>query len=194
MSIPGSAHRGEQTSSGGVGGGAGAGDGTSEILRVISRSPTAIQPVMDAMTESAGRLCGAYDAAIFRHEEDSLELVAHHGPLAGPIGLMVPLVRGTVAGRSVLERRTIQVSGLQAEVEEFPEGSVFAKELGHRTVLSVPPLRERVAIGSATPNRQDSSRALVIRSWEEARFVHCRSSRMSLAARHRRSFPSNRAS
>jgi hypothetical protein len=114
---------------------------TSDILRVISSSPTDLQPVLDAVVESAARLCGAYDVAIFRREGGSLELVAHHGPLAAPPGLIVPLVRGTVAGRAVLERRTIHVRDLQAEAEEFPEGSVFAKELGHRTLLSVPLLR-----------------------------------------------------
>ncbi len=57
---------------------------TREILRVISSSPTDLQPVLNAVAESAARLCGAYDVAIFRREGDSLELVAHHGPLAAP--------------------------------------------------------------------------------------------------------------
>jgi len=130
---------------------------TSEILRVIASSPTDLHPVLVAVTESAARLCGAYDAGIFLRKGDGLELVAHHGPLAGPVGLMVPLVRGTVAGRCVLERRTIQVVDLQAEAEEFPEGNVFAKELGHRTVLSVPMLREGAAIGTIQLRRAEAN-------------------------------------
>ena len=60
---------------------------TSEILRVISRSPTAIQPVLDAVTESAARLCDAFDAVIFRRDDDRLRLVAHHGQFpTGSIG------------------------------------------------------------------------------------------------------------
>jgi signal transduction histidine kinase/putative methionine-R-sulfoxide reductase with GAF domain len=39
------------------------------------------------------------------------------------------------------------VADLQAEVEEFPEGSTFARQLGHRTILSVPLVRESAAIG-----------------------------------------------
>jgi signal transduction histidine kinase/putative methionine-R-sulfoxide reductase with GAF domain/HAMP domain-containing protein len=120
---------------------------TSEILRVISQSPTNIDPVLDALVKSATRFCGAYDAVIFLPEGDSLQVTAHHGPIPQPAGLLVPLVRGTVAGRSLLERRAVHVADLQAEVQEFPEGRAFARRLGHRTILCVPLVRESVAIG-----------------------------------------------
>src|ERR1700730_13933799 len=38
---------------------------TSQILGVIAASPTNIQPVLEAIAESACRLCEAYDSAIF---------------------------------------------------------------------------------------------------------------------------------
>jgi signal transduction histidine kinase len=120
---------------------------TSEILRVISSSPTDIEPVLDTVVKSATRFCGAYDAIMFLSEGDSLRVTAHHGPIPQPTGEQRSPKHGTVAGRSLLERRTIHVPDLQTEVHEFPEGSAVARELSFRTILSVPLLRESVAIG-----------------------------------------------
>jgi GAF domain-containing protein len=120
---------------------------TGEILRVISRSPTDIQPVLDAVAESAMRLCAAYDAIILRLEGNELRRVAHYGPIPAPPNVVVPLTRETVGGRTVLDRRPIHVADLPAEVEEFPVGSPVARQLGSRTVLSVPLLRDGAAIG-----------------------------------------------
>jgi GAF domain-containing protein len=120
---------------------------TAEILRVISASPTDLQPVLDALVKSAACFCGAEDASIFQLDGESLRADAHHGPVPQFAGLRVPVVRGTVAGRTVLERRATQVADLQVEVEEFPEGSVFARRVGHRTTLSAPLLREGTAVG-----------------------------------------------
>jgi signal transduction histidine kinase/putative methionine-R-sulfoxide reductase with GAF domain len=131
---------------------------TSEILGVIASSPTNIQPVLDAVAESAARLCESSDAHIWRRESDRLLLVAHHGPIPrGPIGeSSLGLVRGTVAGRSVLEGRTIHVADVQTEVDEFPEGSEDARRIGFRTLLTVPLMREGVAIGSIVLRRTDA--------------------------------------
>src|SRR5262249_14262464 len=119
----------------------------SEILRIISGSPADVQPVLDAVAESAARLCAADDAVIWRLEGDRLRAVAHHGPVGHVAALVIPVLRGTVTGRSVLDRQTVQVTDLQAEVDEFPEGSAIARQFGHRSIVSVPLLREGVAIG-----------------------------------------------
>ncbi len=121
---------------------------TSEILRVISSSPTDLQPVLDAVVKSAARFCGAYDAQMWHQDGGNLRLAAHHGPIPSPVGWLLPVVRDTVTGRSVLERRAVHVADLEAETEEFPEGSALARELGYRTILSVPLLREGVPLGA----------------------------------------------
>jgi two-component system NtrC family sensor kinase len=130
---------------------------TSEILQVISRSPTDVRPVLDTVVEHAGRLCSARDAQIFRREGEHLRLVAHHGPIpSGPVGeFTMPISRGTVNGRSVLEQRPVQVADLRAESAEFPHGQAIALKFGHRTVLTVPLMRAGVAIGTLSVRRAE---------------------------------------
>ena len=125
---------------------------TSEILGVIASSPTDIQPVLNMVAETAARLCEAFDVMVLRVDGDLLRLVAHHGPI--PAG-DVPFHRGTLGGRTVIERQLIHINDLQTEVDEFPEGSALARERGFRTTLSVPLLRENVAIGNIQVRRNE---------------------------------------
>ena len=94
---------------------------TAEILGVISNSPTDLQRAFAEIAASAARLCDAYDAAIFQVEGDLLRLVAHHGPISTPNTLA--LTREVSVGRAILDRRAIHVADLQAETDEYPEGS-----------------------------------------------------------------------
>ncbi len=118
---------------------------TAEILRVISGSPTDVQPVFDAVAESAARLCDSFDSSIWRRDGDRFRVVAHHGPILQEVSL--PLVRGTAGGRAVLDRRTVHVNDMQTAADEFPESSELARRLGFRTILCVPLIREGAAIG-----------------------------------------------
>jgi GAF domain-containing protein len=129
---------------------------TGEILSIISRSPTDLQPVLDAVTESAVRLCDATDAAIFRVDGGRLRLIAHHGPILDVGKHTIPLVRGTVNGRAVLDKRTVHVADVQTETKEFPEDSEYARQLGMRTCLSAPLMKEGVAIGTIHLRRTEA--------------------------------------
>jgi GAF domain-containing protein len=124
---------------------------TADVLKVISRSAFDLQTVLDALADSAVRLCDAYDCAIWRPDGDRLRLAAHKGPIA--VHTSMPLIRETLAGRSVLECRTFHIADMQAEKDEFPDGSAQAQSLGFRTVLQVPLMREGVAIGSMALRR-----------------------------------------
>jgi GAF domain-containing protein len=129
---------------------------TSEILRVISRSPTDIQPVLDTIAENACHVCGAPDAIVYLVESDRLVRAAHHGPV--PItegGHSLPVERDSVSGLAVMECRTVQVENLAAS-HEFPRGRAFAERSGFHTVVSVPLVKERAAIGALAVRRTEA--------------------------------------
>src|SRR5262245_7321761 len=120
---------------------------TSDILRIIATSPTNLQPVLDVVAENAARLCQADDAVIFRIEGNTLQCSANYGPI--PIREMLrPIVRGSPGGRAVVDRQTIHVHDIAAEVEtEFPDYKHLQQRTGTRTVLATPLLREGIPIG-----------------------------------------------
>ena len=123
---------------------------TSEILGVIASSPTDIQPVLDAVAESAARLCEASDALIRRVDGDVLAVVAHYGQIPHMSEAdSTTLSRGSVSGRAVIDRQTIHIHDLAAEAkDEFPVGVALAQRFGYRTVLVTPLMRQDVPIGA----------------------------------------------
>ena len=129
---------------------------TSEVLSVIGQSHTDVQPVFDAVAESAARLCESFDSAVWRREDNRLLLVAHHGAISQTGTESLPLVRGTVGGRSVLDGRTVHIADIQTEGDEFPNTSENARRQGYRTILSVPLMREGVAIGAIVLRRTEA--------------------------------------
>src|SRR5262249_19620187 len=116
---------------------------TSEILRVISSSPTDVQPVFDAIVRNAGRLCEAASAALSIAEGDAQRKVAEFGPESFllRIGERRPIARTSLTGRAMLEGRTIQIDDLRDPlmVREYPD---FRCPPGTRACLATPLLRE----------------------------------------------------
>ncbi|MGB7948787.1 MAG: GAF domain-containing protein [Candidatus Binatia bacterium] len=130
---------------------------TSEILSVIASSPTEIQPVLDVVAENAARLCEATDAQILRIDGDVLRIVASRGSIVVPLSVRaegVPIRRDIVAGRAVLDRQTVHVEDLAAEIDgEFAGAKYLQQATGQRATLSTPLLREGVSIGAIVIRR-----------------------------------------
>src|SRR5262249_34357376 len=129
---------------------------TSEILRVISNSSIDLPSALQAIAESAARLLDATDADIMRLEGDGLRLIAKHGPSQQwPVGSLRSINRNWVTGRAVIDRAAIQVRDLQAAESDFPDGAAYARQLGHRTTLAAPLLREGIALGAILIRRMN---------------------------------------
>ena len=128
--------------------------GSGKILSVIASSPTDVAPTLNAIVESACELCDASDALVFLKDGEDLRFSAHHGSI--PIALEKwPINRNWVTGRAVVDRVPVHVHDLPSEGDDFPEGRELARHQGHRTVLSVPLLREGESVGAISLRRTE---------------------------------------
>ncbi len=126
---------------------------TSEILRVISSSPTNEKPVFDAIARSSVRLCGAMFGLVAVFDGELLHLVSHaHVGTAGleALAAVYPMRpnRGHVAGRAILEGAVVHVPDVTIDPDY-----TGAPAVGNRATLSVPMLRHGTPIGTMTMGR-----------------------------------------
>jgi GAF domain-containing protein len=131
----------------------------AEILRVISSSPTDVQPVFDSIAQSGVRLCDAIFGAVYRVEGGQIHMVAQTG--IGPEGLArvqrifpMPLVESAAVARAIFERSVVQVSDTEA-----PQAPRLTREagraIGFRSQLTVPMLRNGEPIGVVNVARRE---------------------------------------
>ncbi|MGB7012150.1 MAG: GAF domain-containing protein [Pseudolabrys sp.] len=122
---------------------------TSDVLRVISRSPTNIQPVLDAILETAGRLCESEYALFFRLHDGKYHLAGSNNAKADYIEYLsehpISVDRGTVVGRTAVERRVVHIPDCLADPEYTAHE--YARTGKHRSMLGVPLLRDGEPIG-----------------------------------------------
>ena len=125
----------------------------SDILRVISNSPSNVQPVLDSVAEHAARMCEAQIVDIILTENDRLRTAATFGQLGRPPD--VPLDRSSVSGRSICDRQSIHVTDMQNAGDEFALGRELAIKFGHRSALAIPLIREGRALGTILVRRTE---------------------------------------
>ncbi len=131
---------------------------TSEILRVISRSPTDVQPVFDTIVANAVRLCGAQFGTLIRFDGHFLHLAAHHKLNPAALEFLTeayPRALDThpLFARAMRERRVVQVADVEAE-PDLPSTSVTAgRMLGYRGQIVVPIIGEGVPVGTLSLGR-----------------------------------------
>jgi hypothetical protein len=95
---------------------------TAEVLKIISRSPTNVQPVFDAICESASRLCKAVFSVVWRYDGDLLHYAASHNFTPEVLDRIFKTYpkrpdRSLAAGRAVLDGRIAHVPDMLADRE-----------------------------------------------------------------------------
>ena len=125
---------------------------TSEILRVISRSQTDVQPVFDTIARNARRLCNGDSGSVLRLDGQLIHLEAvdnasAEGAEALRNAYPSPTSQGTATGRAILSGQAIHIPDVLEEPEYEMTG---LRGAGLRSVLSVPMMRLGIAIGAIT--------------------------------------------
>jgi PAS domain S-box-containing protein len=130
---------------------------TSDVLKVIARSTSDVQPVLDTVMETAARLCAADVANITIREGEAYRHVASTFSTADPEYWAIQRERrivpgrGSLAGRVALEGKVVHVADARADPDyAFPE----AIAAGIRTGLGVPLLREGAVLGTINLSRK----------------------------------------
>ena len=127
---------------------------TADILRVISSSPTDVQPVFQHIAESAVRLSGGLFGSVYRFDGELIHMVAHHNYPPAALELSerifpMPPSRRVFTGRAILERAVVNVGDVSQD-QEVPLILDVVGRIGFQSVLSVPLMRDGNPVGAIT--------------------------------------------
>ena len=128
---------------------------TGEILRVISSSPTDVQPVFDVIVERAVRLCGARFGRVYRYDGDTIHMVAGYGLGAAGLGVVHrifprPASADTIVGRVILTRQPALIRDIEREEGVPALSRRMIEALETRSQVTIPMLRAGEPIGAMT--------------------------------------------
>jgi GAF domain-containing protein len=135
---------------------------TSEVLKVISRSPGELEPVFQAMLENATHICEAKFGNMFRYKDGAFHAIAmHNAPPAyadaRKHGSLHP-GPGSGLGRLAATKKIVHIADMMAEqayLERDPFVVAGVELAGIRTLLAVPMLKENELIGAIVVYRQE---------------------------------------
>ena len=121
---------------------------TSDVLNVISRSPNELQPVLDAILQTAGRLCEAEYACFFKLQDGKYYVAGANNAEAAYVKFLsehpISPDRTSCVGRAAVERRTVHMPDCLADPEY--KSHEYQRVGKHRSMLGVPLLRDGVPI------------------------------------------------
>jgi two-component system NtrC family sensor kinase len=134
---------------------------TSEVLRVISSSPTNVQPVFDAIAESAVRLCDGQFSFVLRFDGKVMDFASCCGLSAEGLDafhsiLPMPASEDTASGRAVVRRAVVEIPDVEADLSYGAQGQGLAKAVTYRSIAAVPLLHEGNPIGAIAVARANA--------------------------------------
>jgi signal transduction histidine kinase len=132
---------------------------TAEILRVMSRSQTDVQPVFDAIAAKALDLCRATSGWVYRFDGELIHFAAVDSLSPEAVEVLrrsypMPPSRGGASARAVLSRAMVYIPDIREDHEYRLEA--LANAAGYVSVLAVPMLREGKPIGVITVTGADA--------------------------------------
>ena len=132
---------------------------TSDILKVIASSPSDVQPVFDAIAESAKRLLGSHMATVTRVIDDVVHLAAGTARSQAEreaLGLPYPLSSDRIHARVARAGELAFRTDIENEPGVPESIRAFARIQGYRSLLVVPMLRHGIAIGTIGITRREA--------------------------------------
>ena len=129
---------------------------TADILKVIASSPSDVQPVFDAIAESAKRLLGSFTAMVTRVIDDVVHLAASTAKNEAPASLLpYPLASDRIHAKVARTGQVVATADVDAATHLPREVKEFARTIGWRSMVVVPMLRNGVAIGTIGITRRE---------------------------------------
>ena len=134
---------------------------TSEVLRVISSSPTNVQPVFDAIAESAVRLCDGQFSFVVRFDGKVMDFASCCGLSAEGLDAfhsILPMAASehTAAGRAIVRRAVVAISDVETDLSYGAQAQGLAKTVTYRSIAAVPLLNEGNPIGAIAVARANA--------------------------------------
>ena len=134
---------------------------TSEVLRVISSSPTNVQPVFDAIAESAVRLCDGQFSFVVRFDGKVMDFASCCGLSAEGLDAfhsILPMAASehTAAGRAIVRRAVVAISDVETDPSYGAQAQGLAKTVTYQSIAAVPLLHEGNPIGAIAVARANA--------------------------------------
>ena len=130
---------------------------TADVLKVISSSPGAVEPVFQALLENATQLCGASYGSMWLREGEACRCVAVHGVSSAQYtqrwgtGAVVPLQSDVPISRAAKTKQRFQIADIRAS-QVYRDGDPLAvsavNDAGMLAIVAVPMLKESHFVGA----------------------------------------------